>query len=63
MVMFHDEIPYRVAQARGRVQSRLLAELTASASSLGEIDFDLARREIGARLPPLDQDLSSVMKL
>jgi len=63
MVMFHDEIPYRVAETRGRVQSRLLADLTASASSLGEVDFDLARREVGARLPPLAQDLSSVMKL
>ncbi len=63
MVMFHEEIPYRVAQARGRIQSRLLGDLTDKVSQLGEIDFDVARREVEARLPPLAQDLSSVMKL
>ncbi len=63
MVMFHPEIPYRIAASRGLVQSRLLARLTAGVASLAEVDFDEARREIDANLPPIDQDLSSVMKL
>jgi kynurenine 3-monooxygenase len=39
MVMFHPEIPYAEAQRRGALQSRILRELTANASSLPEIDF------------------------
>jgi len=52
MVMFHHEIPYRTAFERGTVQARLLAELTGSASSLEDIDFEHARREINAKLAP-----------
>jgi kynurenine 3-monooxygenase len=37
MVMFHHEIPYRVAFERGRVQAEVLARLTAGADSLAEI--------------------------
>ena len=37
MVMFHHEIPYRVAFERGRVQADVLARLTAEADSLAEI--------------------------
>jgi kynurenine 3-monooxygenase len=55
MVMFHHEIAYRTALQRGAVQSELLGELTAgSVSSLGDIDFARAEREINARLPPLN---------
>ncbi len=62
MVMFHHEIPYRTAQERGRVQARLLAELTADAQSLADVDYARAERLIEASLPALS-DLSSVMKL
>jgi kynurenine 3-monooxygenase len=62
MVMFHHEIPYRTAQERGRVQARILAELTADAESLADVDYARAARLIEAALPALS-DLSSVMKL
>jgi len=60
MVMFHPEIPYQVAERRGRVQARLLAALTAHASSLADVDLDAAQRAVEADLAPLAQDLSSV---
>lgn len=39
MVMFHPEIPYTEAQRRGAIQARILAELSAGAESLDEVDF------------------------
>ncbi|HEY2635332.1 MAG TPA: NAD(P)/FAD-dependent oxidoreductase [Steroidobacteraceae bacterium] len=55
MVMFHHEIPYHTALERGAVQAELLAELTAGAvSTLRDIDFERAEREIRARLAPLN---------
>ena len=60
MVMFHPEIPYRLAEHRGRLQAELLASLTADASSLADVDLDAAQRVVEARLAPLAQDLSSV---
>jgi kynurenine 3-monooxygenase len=62
MVMFHHEIPYRTAAERGEVQSRLLEELSAGASTLEDIDYARAGREIEAQLAPI-RDLSSVTKL
>jgi len=53
MVMFHREIPYALAQARGRIQSRLLDELTAGAESLASIDYALAEKRITAQLTPI----------
>jgi len=54
MVMFHHEIPYRVALERGKVQSQLLAELTAgAAANLEDVDLERAEREISARLAPI----------
>ncbi len=54
MVMFHHEIPYGTAQSRGAIQSGILAELTAgSASSVADIDLQLADRLIQSRLTPL----------
>jgi kynurenine 3-monooxygenase len=54
MVMFHHEIPYQTALQRGTVQAQLLDELTAGpVSTLGDIDFVRAEREIRVRLPPL----------
>jgi kynurenine 3-monooxygenase len=62
MVMFHHEIPYRTAQERGRIQAQLLAEFTAGARSLSDVDYARAERRIESALPALS-DLSSVMKL
>jgi kynurenine 3-monooxygenase len=62
MVMFHHEIPYRIAAERGAVQSRLLEELSAGAATLGDIDYVRAEREIEAQLPPVP-DLSRVRKV
>ncbi len=54
MVMFHHEIPYQTAVQRGAVQADLLASLTAGAvSTLADVDFERAQREIRDRLPPL----------
>jgi kynurenine 3-monooxygenase len=53
MVMFHDEIPYETALARGRIQNKILAQLTRTARSLPQVDFELARRLIEERLPPI----------
>ncbi len=53
MVMFHHEIPYRVALRRGEIQAQLLRELTAGVADLGGVDYARARREIEARLPPI----------
>ena len=53
MVMFHDEIPYSVAQERGRIQFELLRELTAGATSLEQVDLAEAERVARERLAPL----------
>ncbi len=42
MVMFHPEIPYAEAQRRGATQARILNELSASASSLQQVDYEKA---------------------
>jgi kynurenine 3-monooxygenase len=62
MVMFHHEIPYLVALQRGRIQSELLAELTADAETLAEVDYARAARAVESKLPEL-ASLSSVRKL
>jgi kynurenine 3-monooxygenase len=55
MVMFHHEIPYQTALQRGTVQAELLAELTAGAvSTLRDVDFERAEREIRTRLALLN---------
>jgi len=53
MVMFHHEISYRTAQLRGDIQTRLLAELTANAATLQDIDYERASREINRSLSPI----------
>src|SRR3984893_1852194 len=53
MVMFHHEISYLTAQQRGAIQNRLLAELTADAASLADIDYERATRDINRELSPL----------
>jgi kynurenine 3-monooxygenase len=59
MVMFHHEIPYRVAAERGALQERLLSDLTAGVQGLDEVDFVRAGREIERRLPPLQHTRSN----
>jgi kynurenine 3-monooxygenase len=53
MVMFHDEIPYGLALERGRIQNKILAQLTRNANSIAVIDFEAAARLIEERLPPI----------
>jgi kynurenine 3-monooxygenase len=53
MVMFHDEIPYAVALERGRIQNKILAQLTRNVGTLGAVDFQAAQRMIEERLPPI----------
>ena len=53
MVTFHHDIEYRVARQRGLIQARLLADLTANATTLDEIDYERAGRAITRELPPL----------
>jgi len=53
MVMFHHEISYRTAQLRGDIQTRLLAQLTADAATLQDIDYERASQEITRDLPPV----------
>jgi len=49
MVMFHL-LPYAEAYARGRVQAEILDELTRTAGSVEEVDFELARRLVEQKL-------------
>jgi kynurenine 3-monooxygenase len=63
MVMFHHEISYRAALQRGLIQARLLAELTAGAATLADIDFHYAAREIELKLAPVSPDASAVQSL
>lgn len=53
MVMFHDEIPYAVAQERGAIQQELLAEFTTSATNLDGVDIDAAEAATRDRLDEL----------
>jgi kynurenine 3-monooxygenase len=53
MVMFHHEIPYRIAQQRGAVQAGILSDLTRNAAQLSDVDFARAEMQISASLPPL----------
>jgi kynurenine 3-monooxygenase len=54
MIMFHADIPYRVAQQRGEVQHALLEEFTESADDLDGVDLDAATAAAVERLPPIE---------
>jgi kynurenine 3-monooxygenase len=54
MVMFHHEIPYHTAMMRGATQTQILATLTNGVDSLEDVDYELAKRLIEARLKPLE---------
>lgn len=53
MVMFHHEIPYRLAYERGAIQAQILDELTRDASNMETVDFARAGDLIMERLPEL----------
>jgi hypothetical protein len=53
MVMFHHEIPYATALARGRVQQAILDELTTRAMTLDDVDMAQAQRLVQRSLEPL----------
>jgi kynurenine 3-monooxygenase len=53
MVMFHHDIRYATAFERGRVQSKILDELTRTASTLEQVDYTAASSLIQHRLSPL----------
>ncbi|MDH4125447.1 MAG: FAD-dependent monooxygenase [Gammaproteobacteria bacterium] len=53
MVMFHAEIPYRVAKERGALQQALLERLTRNAGRLDQIDLDAAAAIVCAELAPI----------
>ena len=50
MVMFHAEIPYRVAKDRGEIQQQILEELTRDATEMDQIDMQLAVATVVERL-------------
>lgn len=58
MVMFHL-LPYADAFAKGLVQAAILEELTSTANSIGEVDFDHAKTLVEDRIlsiPALDHE-------
>jgi hypothetical protein len=48
MVMFHPEIGYAEAQRRGAAQTHVVAELTAGATELADVDFAHASELLAA---------------
>lgn len=53
MVMFHHEIPYATAYARGREQAEILEQFTRDADKLADVDTTLAQQAVIERLPAL----------
>jgi kynurenine 3-monooxygenase len=54
MVMFHEDIPYLVAQQRGELQKALLEEFTNNASEMSDVDVEAAKAAVVDRLVPID---------
>jgi kynurenine 3-monooxygenase len=50
MVMFHPEISYAEAQRRGAIQAGIVAELTARAESVADVDFARAAELVESQL-------------
>jgi len=53
MVMFHADIPYRVAKDRGEIQQSLLERLTRGCDRLEQIDLDAAVATVVEQLSPV----------
>jgi kynurenine 3-monooxygenase len=58
MVMFHHEIPYRVALERGRIQAEVLASLTRDADTLAAVPVERMDALVLERLAPLQESLA-----
>ena len=56
MVMFHHSIPYSVAFERGKIQEKILDELTMNANIINDVDMKLATSLINTRLSKLNDD-------
>jgi kynurenine 3-monooxygenase len=56
MVMFHHEFPYHTALTRGATQAQILSTLSSGVDRLGDVDYELAKRLIEARLSPIEHD-------
>jgi kynurenine 3-monooxygenase len=56
MVMFHAEIPYRVAKDRGEIQLRLLEQFTSDAEQIDQIDLEAAVATVVKQLEPVASD-------
>lgn len=54
MVMFHEDIPYLVAQQRGEVQKALLEEFTVDANDFHDVDIEAAQACVRERLAPIE---------
>jgi kynurenine 3-monooxygenase len=63
MVMFHADIPYRIAQRRGEVQNALLEEFTQGAEDLHSVDLDAAAAAAVERLTPIESIRDSTIAL
>lgn len=55
MVMFHADIPYRIAQDRGEIQRQLLHDFTVDADGICDVDVDAAMVAVRERLSPVDE--------
>jgi kynurenine 3-monooxygenase len=53
MVMFHHEIPYRLAFERGELQAVVLRQLTDGVETLEQISTEAMREAVHAHLPPI----------
>jgi hypothetical protein len=53
MVMFHHDIPYRVAFERGRVKAAIVEELVAGVQSVEEIPAERMASALAGRLDPI----------
>jgi kynurenine 3-monooxygenase len=60
MVMFHEEIPYRLAFDRGRIQDEILEQLTRNAENIAQVDFARAQRLIEERLSTISDAIQAL---
>ena len=56
MVMFHADIPYRIAKDRGEIQLRLLEQFTSDAEQIDQIDLEKAVATVVKQLEPVASD-------
>ena len=54
MVMFHADIPYRVAKDRGEIQQQLLEQFTVDAEDINQISLDAVAAAVVEQLDPVN---------